>query len=379
MECADMQSGLYADALRPIMIGPLEGFLIFAVSTVVFDLIHLTLHRMQESRFSYIRNLGALHIQHHEFFDNRLVNHEALWRSNFIYHLLPEFAVQLAITSTFLFVLNPYPVLVAICLEVGFFLFVVYHRGKDPNHTSPDKASRPSMNLYVFPNYHAYHHRFPHAYFSSWFRFTDFVFGHSWHAEGQHVLLTGSNGALGKEMYKRFLKMGSTVDIAVYGKDYDRENNEAFRVKAQTADLLVLCHGSKNDMHWSHVTSQMELTEIFIRESRNPVPEIWGLGSEIEFHPALYEKDKNYELAKREFAGFASKLFRRNDILYRHLVPSAFQSTYGSAPISAKPLAWLAFFSIKRGFRYVPLTYTGVAWLNYFKFRWRAARSRTMS
>ena len=42
----------------------------------------------------------------------------------------------------------------------------------------------------------------------------------------------------------------------------------------------------------------------------------------------------------------------------------------GPGLISGEAAAKAALFLIRRGFRYVPVTYTGIALVNYFKFAW---------
>jgi hypothetical protein len=55
-------------------------------------------------------------------------------------------------------------------------------------------------------------------------------------------------------------------------------------------------------------------------------------------------------------------------MVYRHIVASAFTSRMGPGLISGEAAAALAMFFIRRGFRYIPVTYTGIAWVNYLKF-----------
>jgi hypothetical protein len=57
-------------------------------------------------------------------------------------------------------------------------------------------------------------------------------------------------------------------------------------------------------------------------------------------------------------------------MLYRHIVPSAFMSPMGKGLMSGGVAAATAMFFISRGFRYIPVTYTGIAFLNWFRFVW---------
>ena len=61
------------------------------------------------------------------------------------------------------------------------------------------------------------------------------------------------------------------------------------------------------------------------------------------------------------------------DVLYRHIVPSAFRSRMGGGLMSGRTAAAIALWLIRRGFRYVPVTYTGIAFLNFVPFFLRCA------
>ena len=49
-------------------------------------------------------------------------------------------------------------------------------------------------------------------------------------------------------------------------------------------------------------------------------------------------------------------------------MPAAFRSRMGPGLMSGTTAVRTAPFFIRRGFRYIPVTYTGIALLNYFKF-----------
>ena len=97
-----------------------------------------------------------------------------------------------------------------------------------------------------------------------------------------------------------------------------------------------------------------------------------AVGSEIECHPAFGNADlQTYSRSKRAFARHARRYFHQPDLLYRHIVPSAFTSAMGPGLISGERAAAWAWFLIKRGYRYVPVSYTGIAMINYLKFAFR--------
>ena len=105
--------------------------------------------------------------------------------------------------------------------------------------------------------------------------------------------------------------------------------------------------------------------------------EVWAVGSEIECHPTFGNPGlRSYALWKRAFARAAARLTNDPDVLYRHVVPSAFRSQMGTGVMTGQTAATIAFWLIRRGFRYVPVTYTGIAFLNFIPFVFRGLRAR---
>jgi monoglucosyldiacylglycerol epimerase len=97
--------------------------------------------------------------------------------------------------------------------------------------------------------------------------------------------------------------------------------------------------------------------------------EVWAVGLEIECHPHFGNGTLQiYSASKRAYAAHARRYYRDPDLLYRHIVPSAFTSRMGPGLISGAMAVRIAMFFITRGFRYIPVTYTGIALLNAFKF-----------
>jgi hypothetical protein len=102
------------------------------------------------------------------------------------------------------------------------------------------------------------------------------------------------------------------------------------------------------------------------------------VGSEIEFHPAFGNRDpKTYARAKRSYARAVARLVYDPHLLYRHIVPSAFSTWMGPCLMSGAVTASNALWLIRRGFRYVPVSYTGIAFLNCVPFFARGLLARS--
>ena len=148
----------------------------------------------------------------------------------------------------------------------------------------------------------------------------------------------------------------------------------------ESADILVLAHGAKGKQAMqANCDSFLALIDGFKSLTRNrqiPV-EVWAVGSEIECHPTFgAESLQSYARSKRAFARAAATLIRDRDLLYRHIVPSAFRSAMGPGLMTGRTAATIALWLIRRGFRYIPVTYTGIAFLNVVPFVLRGLRAR---
>jgi hypothetical protein len=164
----------------------------------------------------------------------------------------------------------------------------------------------------------------------------------------------------------------ASVTRLSFGRDWSYDDYTKLDAVLKDCDVLVLAHGSKlaHAME-ANCTSFVEMIERFksATSTRRLPPEVWAVGSEIEAHPAFGNADLQVYLeSKRAYAAHAWRYYRDPSILYRHIVPSAFTSQMGPGLISGRVAAAIAMFFIRRGFRYVPVTYTGIALLNYFKF-----------
>ncbi len=342
-----------------------QSCLIFLASTFLFDVLHYQLHRWRFSRFAVLRVFASWHQVHHDFLDKQMQVHPELKSRNLWVHLVPEYLTSLAGTLVFLLVLPWFvPVGLNVLVQTALFIGRVREEGEDVNHMSMDRLDGRRGLWWVSQSYHAMHHIHPLGFYSSCANVFDILFGTAIRLRGRVVAVTGATGALGSAFVRRLEREGAEV-IAVDARVADDQ-------WMGRAHILVLAHGVKGaDAVRVNATETVALVERFIdagRERLEP-PEVWGVGSEAELHGDLGRAAMvEYVKSKRIFADRARGWWDNPDVTYRHIVPSAFRSDMGWGPLSADAVVWLAMFWIKRGFRYIPATITGLAWVNYVRF-----------
>ncbi len=264
------------------------------------------------------------------------------------------------------------PVFLALAGLVGRFLYEAARPVELPKGNIP----APRRGFFTDAAYHAMHAQFPDRYFGSITTVFDAVFGTGCAVKNRIVVITGASGAFGAPFAQLMLDAGATDVIPLkFGVNYVYEDYSACDGALQQADILILAHGAKGELAMqANCDSFVALIERFrkLTDKRKVPPEVWAVGSEIEAHPAWGNAELQVYLeSKRAFARHARRYFWDPHFLYRHIVPSAFRSQMGPGLISGSLAARWAWFFIKRGFRYVPVSYTGIALINYFKFLFR--------
>lgn len=352
----------------------LEALLVFVVATTLFDTLHWLLHRWEKSRFPLLRKFSSWHWVHHKFLGLDMKVNPAYARANIWFHVLPEYLTSMAAIALFLIAIPWQPVALVAVIRTVMFVLTLREEGLDYNHMSMDRVGGKQGLLWVNNNYHAMHHLYPNNFFSSFANTFDLLFGTTCQIEGRRFLVTGASGAFGAALVKALEKRGAIVETAKSGRDFSCGNYAGMEEKLARADVLVLSHGAKNLDCWNanYVTFR-DLIERFteIGKERLTPPEVWALGSEVEFHGDMgLDELKDYSTSKRAFASRARRYYRSDDLIYRHIVPSSFTSAMGKGAMSAETAVGIALFFITRGFKYVPVTLTGLAVLNFFRFRY---------
>ena len=353
---------------------------LFIVATFVFDVIHFSLHLCLNSRYRWLRTLASPHEAHHVFFDRRLRYHEEVTVPNLLHHVIPEYATQLVVCGLALFVLGPLPVFVVMSIFTALFASAMLLQGKDHNHIPFSIIPVPRTTYFVRAPYHAMHHVYPDSYLSSYTTLFDGLMGTACQVRGRRVALTGASGSFGSAMGSLLEHAGATVIPLRFGVDWNYEDYSGADAVLESAEILVLAHGAKGEQamqaNCDSFLALFERFKSFALHRQVPV-EVWAVGSEIECHPTFGNPGlRSYARSKRAFARAAATLMDDPHVLYRHVVPSAFCSRMGKGLMSGRTAATIALWLIRRGFRYVPVTCTGIAFLNFIPFVLRGIRAR---
>jgi hypothetical protein len=350
----------------------LQALLAFLIGTLVADICHYLFHKCLRSKNNVLKAIGHFHLVHHRFFSHTLQIEKECISKNIYHHVISEYVAQIAGIFVCIFFLPLWPIMIAALLQTIILLNVLKCKGIDMHHRSLAKLPPTRSEFFVNANYHALHHLYANQYFSSYIKILDWILGTSHHLEKKRIAMTGASGALGREMKKLLEKEGAIVTAFKYNVDYTYENYDKLKETLENTDILFLCHGTKyENTQQANCDSFIKMIELFksVRKPELLPLEIWAVGSEIECHPCFWIKNLYpYANSKRNFARSARKYFHDRDIQYRHLVHSAFTSPMGPGLMTAKFAAKMTLFFIKRDFKYIPVTYTGFAWINYLRF-----------
>ncbi|KAJ5765999.1 uncharacterized protein N7511_003615 [Penicillium nucicola] len=251
--------------------------------------------------------------------------------------------------------------------QVVKMIFVILTSGRDSNHIIYETAPKDPNWIFVGPEFHALHHVYPDRYMGSFVKLFDWVWGTAYSFRGKRFVITGGDGAFGQAMRQELEREGvQNIRNLKFGEDWDHEHFDKAASVLSTCDILILAHSSKgDDAMKSNCDSAVRLVELFKQHrekntSKPTLPELWYVGSELEMLSVGNADLRRFSDSKRRFLPHARSYYDDADLLYRHLVPSAL--------ISAGWAAKCSMWWIRRGARYIPVSSTGIAYLNYFKF-----------
>jgi hypothetical protein len=255
------------------------GIVLLLCATIVFDVIHVLLHRFAHSRFPWLARVGALHTVHHEFLDRDLCIHEDKLWANVFHHVVPEFVVQLIVTVTLAPLFPTVSVVTALAIECGAFLFIMWGKpGIDVNHKHVEQLKAYQPLYFCVPEYHLLHHVYPDAHFSSWVKALDHFLGTGLSLRNRKVFMTGTSTPLARALRERLQDAGCIVNMFDANEVADPACCNA---ALQQAGILVLCHSASAENYFRWTTRFYELH----KTDRFPV-EVWALDSGDNFPEA---------------------------------------------------------------------------------------------
>ena len=153
---------------------------------------------------------------------------------------------------------------------------------------------------------------------------------------------------------------GATVETLKHGVDFADDDASAADEVLREADILVLCHGAKGDEAMAaNCDSFVALIERFKALRAPPLTPDRGLGGRLgDRGPSRLRRPglEGVSPVQGRLRPPRPAILCRPDLIYRHIVPSAFRSAMGPGLISGGTAARAALFLIRRGFRYVPVT-----------------------
>ncbi|KAL0256806.1 hypothetical protein SLS55_009203 [Diplodia seriata] len=363
----------------------LFGITHFLVGSVLYDCVHWIAHNSGRSSSHTLRYIARIHRYHHVYFDRNLKFNEAYSVRNAVYHLSLELVCQIVGTTlswlfTRLLVSDPgmtskEGLALVLAIQTARSLDVAWIEGRDSNHIPYTRVPKDPHFLFVGPEYHALHHVDPQNYFGSMVRVFDWLFGTAVTLRNRRVAMTGSGGALGQALTEQLAAdRVKCIRPLQFGVDWTSDDYAALAPILADTDVLILAHGTKKadsalDANCKAAVAMIELFKRVHRgSSTKMLPEVWYVGSEAELHGSWTDDMRSYTDSKRAFVPYARAYYDDESFVYRHIVPAAFASKMGPALVSARWAAKTALWWIHRGARYVPVTYTGFAFANYFRF-----------
>ena len=316
-------------------------------STVVFDVLHFLLHRLYASRTAWLRRVGELHEWHHRFMDRNLDVHEELILQNLRWHVIPEYLTQLSFSLCLLALLPTRVVLGAIAVQTLVFLLILRARGIDINHRpiASLRAYRPSF--FCMPEYHALHHVWPDAHFSSWIKPLDHLLCAGAELAGRRLAVAGEETAFTRALVDGAKARGAVeVDALVPPAPESVDPHLVGRLRE--LDILVVEASGAGEDAAAWIERFAEAAA-----GRKRPPEVWTICMPSDAGvPAPVPATRRYWASSR--------------VIYRHVDLSG-SARLGEA--AARGAARRALRGIRRGFNYVPAGGIARAVTGFLRFR----------
>ncbi len=331
-----------------ILIAVPQVLALFLASTVAFDVVHYALHVAARSRHRVLRAVGGLHEVHHRFLDRELHLHPEMLRRNLLCHVIPEYLTQVSASLALLFVFPQGIVLATLGLQTAVFAGILACRGIDVNHRPRTRIPAYRPLWFCLPEYHALHHAYPRAHYSSWIKLFDQVMGTGVDLVGRRVAILGGATPFGAALASALRREGVGELVALEEVCAGSEAEDAMDAALARCDVLLLARTAEEGAEAPGSRSALIDRFARVRRERLLPGEVWA-----EAEPGLGAR------ARRDYGD--------PDFLYRHIVvtdpPSADPSP------AARRAARTALFWIRRGFHYVPTRLSLAESVGFLRFR----------
>ncbi|KAJ5212978.1 hypothetical protein N7449_000147 [Penicillium cf. viridicatum] len=373
-----------------ITLSLLSFFYLLCTGSMFFDVIHHMLHRCNKSSHPLFRRLARIHHFHHLYFTRRMDFDKRYLQQNRFQALPLELALQIvgsALGYIFVSLVTPNGLAWStrnhLWSTIGFQIlrttFVILISGRDSNHLIYKTAPKDPNWIFVGPEFHSLHHVYPDRYIGSFVKVFDWIWGTAYSFRRKRFTIIGGSEAFSQAIIAELEREEGVACIRNLksGTDWDYDHFENVIPILSNSDVLILGHGSNGqDEVESNCNSATRLVKSFKQHRATnlaypTLPEVWYIGSEVEFYQPWGNVQQCYSQSKRSsFLPHARSFFDDRDIIYRHIVLPSFASTE-TGVFGANRAAKCAMWWIRRGARYIPVTHTGFACLNYFKFMYR--------
>lgn len=261
-------------AVFEIAVGVVSVVLLFLASTVFFDVVHWSLHRMLTSGLPALETLAWPHGIHHQWIDRHLRVNWEFQTANVWCHLVLEYLTQLTFTGLLAFFLPASLCLGLLALQTLVFFLLLRDQGLDLNHRA-QLVVEVAPPMFVCPvAYHAQHHAYPDAYFSSYVKVVDALLGTALDLRSLRIAFLGDD-AFTTELRDCSAEAGAEVFAAKSARD------------AGEADVLVL-GGASGDLE-----SSIE-DFLAVVGARQLPPEVWAVASPDDGVARYYLRDRRF-------------------------------------------------------------------------------------
>ncbi|PYI34534.1 hypothetical protein BP00DRAFT_423027 [Aspergillus indologenus CBS 114.80] len=357
---------------------------LYLTGTIFFDGMHYLLHRWARSEWKLLRQLSRYHQYHHLYYGRLLQFNPKYSRLNARIALPLELFCQLlgSVLGWSLaraVCLSPSghsdrrALLLVLLVQTGRALTVILNDGKDSNHISYDTVPKDRSWAFVGPEYHALHHHYPDKYMGSAIKLFDWVAGTAYSLRGKTVVMVGGSGDFGQAMEKHLLEERVKC---IYQQNVhpscSQQDIARLVAMLEEADILILAHDTQRiDGTVPNSTSVIRIIPEFLRfkatRRAKVLPEIWHVECESELpRPwGAIHRQQDSVPATPSFLPYARSLYRSSQVTYRHIVLPAYHHSTARLMVSPEWLARVALWWIRRGAHFVPVTWTGQAYLHF--------------